>query len=455
VEDGTQPKLSRRALLKNAAAVAAMPLAAACLGDQQNGGATTPPPPRATASASAATKLSGDLRVLQGSHAILDFDTYVDTWAGQWGARNGVRVRIDRIPPADLPARLAFEAAAQSGHDVVALDTNNLPALFSSNLVDITDIADRAANRYGGWIETAEAIGKTKGRWYGFPDFLVPFLSLWRTDLWRASGFAKDHLETWDDLFAMAPRLKAAGNPIGTALSSTQEAEHTWRSLMWSYGAYEFSADGTKAAIDSNETRQVLASAKTLLGSMEAAVTSWTDLDNDAYLRSGKGAWICDPIDAYRTIEAQKAAVASKILVDKPLAGPAGRIGSMQFTVYGIWSFSKNVGAARQFLIDYSDDWPNQVTASRGYNFPFLKGHQTTPMPVLGTDPKLSHLQDVTSLLRPIGYPGPSSLAAYDALHTHVVTDMFASYATGKKSLDDSVAEAKRRLSESITRFPI
>ena len=455
MEDATQRKLNRRTVLKGAAAAAAIPIAAACIGNQgTSGGATTAP--AATGSGTAAPKkLSGDLNILQWSHFVPDFDTYLDKWAADWGTKNGVKVKIDRIPQADLPARFASEVAAKSGHDLVAHFANGLPALFTSSLVDITDICDRAANKYGGWLPAGEAIGKVKGKWYGFPDFAVPFLSSWRTDLWKTAGFTKDHLTLWTELLEFAPKLKAAGNPVGCAVSQTSDAEHTWRSLMWSHGAYEFSKDGAQVAIDSAETRTVLSMAKTLFASMEPAVLSWGDVDNNTYLQSGKGAWIYNPISAYRTIEAQNKPLADKINVENPLKGSKDQICSMQFTVYGVWNFSKNIDAARQFLIDYSDDWPAQMTASKGYNNPFLKGHATKPMPILGSDTKLTHLQDIANFIQPVGYPGPSSQAAYDALNNHVVTDMFSAFCTGTKSADQSIADASKRLKDSLTKFPI
>ncbi len=454
MEDGAQRKLSRRTVLKGAAVAAAIPIAAACVG----AGTSTSSPAASKAAASgtaAAVKLSGDLKILQWSHFIPAFDTYLDKWAGDWGAKNGVKVTIDRIPQADLPARFAAEAASKSGHDLIAHFANGLPALFQPSLVDITDIADRAAGKYGGWIPAGEAIGKVKGKWYGFPDFLVPFLSSWRTDYWKAAGFTKEHLESWSDLFENAPKLKAAAHPVGTAMSQTSDGEHTWRSLMWSHGAYEFSKDGTQVAIDSKETRQVLDLAKGLYGNMENAVLSWADVDNNTYLQSGKGAWIYNPISAYRTIETQNPDLAKNINVENPLKGPVAQIASIQFTVYGIWNFSKNIDAAKQFLIDYSDDWEGQFTASKGYNNPFLKAHQKKPMPVLGSDPKLAHLQDIANLVQPVGYPGPSSQAAYDSLNTHIITDLFANYCTGKKSADDAIAEAVKRLKDSLAKFPL
>ena len=454
MEDGAKRKINRRTVLKGAAAAAVVPIAAACIGNSGGGAATTAPVASASGSA-APKKLSGNLNILQWSHFVPAFDTYLDAWATAWGAKNGVVVKIDRIPQADLPARFAAEVAAKNGHDLVAHFANGLPALFTSSLVDITDICDRAATKYGGWLPAGEAIGKVKGKWYGFPDFAVPFLSAWRTDLWKKAGFTADHLTQWQELLDYAPKLKAAGNPIGTAVSQTSDAEHTWRSLMWSHGAYEFSKDGTQITIDSPETRKVLDMAKTIFTNEEPAVLSWADVDNNTYLQSGKGAWIYNPISAYRTIETQNPDLAKNINIENPLKGTKDQICSMQFTVYGIWNFSKNVDAARQFLIDYSDDWPGQMTASKGYNNPFLKGHAAKPMPVLGADAKLSHLQDIYNYFQPVGYPGPSSQAAYDALNTHTVTDMFSGYVTGKSTADQVIAEATKRLKDSLVKFPL
>lgn len=457
MDDVTQRKIDRRTLLKGAAAAATIPIAAACIGSPStSGGSTTAPAATSPGASAAATpKLGGNLSILQWSHFVPDFDTYLDKWAADWGTKNGVKVTIDRIPQADLPARFASEVAAKSGHDLVAHFANGLPALFTSSLVDITDICDRAANKYGGWLPAGEAIGKVGGKWYGYPDFLVPFLSAWRTDFWKTAGFTADHLTQWQELLDNAPKLKAAGNPIGAAVSQTSDSEHTWRSLMWSHGAYEFSKDGKTVAIDSPETRTVLNMAKTLFTNEEAAVLSWADVDNNTYLQSGKGAWIYNPISAYRTIEAQNPALAKNINIDLPLKGTKDQIASIQFTVYGIWNFSKNIDAARQFLIDYSDDWTAQFTASKGYNNPFLKAHLTKPMPVLGSDTKLAHLQDVPNFVQPVGYPGPSSQAAYDALNTHTVTDMFTAYCTGKSTADVAIQDAVKRLQASLTKFPV
>src|SRR5437773_3880770 len=49
------------------------------------------------------------LRILQWSHFVPAYDVWFDKFAQEWGDKNGVRVRIDRIPHLALPSRLAAE----------------------------------------------------------------------------------------------------------------------------------------------------------------------------------------------------------------------------------------------------------------------------------------------------------------------------------------------------------
>ena len=59
------------------------------------------------------------LRILTWSHFVPAYDTWFDKFAGEWGEKNGVKVRVDHIPHLELPARLAAEFAAGAGHDLI------------------------------------------------------------------------------------------------------------------------------------------------------------------------------------------------------------------------------------------------------------------------------------------------------------------------------------------------
>src|SRR3989442_5525343 len=58
-------------------------------------------------------------RILQWSHFVPAYDVWFDKFTKEWGDKNGVRVRVDRIPHLELPARIAAEFAAGAGHDMI------------------------------------------------------------------------------------------------------------------------------------------------------------------------------------------------------------------------------------------------------------------------------------------------------------------------------------------------
>src|SRR3989442_14213060 len=83
------------------------------------------------------------LRILQWSHFVPAYDVWFDKFAQEWGDKNGVRVRIDRIPHLELPSRLAAEFAAGSGHDPIYFVGTDLTGVFYRELVDRGAIAQR------------------------------------------------------------------------------------------------------------------------------------------------------------------------------------------------------------------------------------------------------------------------------------------------------------------------
>ncbi len=66
-----------------------------------------------------ATRLSGDLKILQWSHFVPRHDTWFDPFAKDWGTQVGVNVSVDHINQAELLARAAAEISAGEGHDLI------------------------------------------------------------------------------------------------------------------------------------------------------------------------------------------------------------------------------------------------------------------------------------------------------------------------------------------------
>jgi len=153
-------------------------------------------------------------------------------------------------------------------------------------------------------------------------------------------------------------------------------------------------------------------------------------------------------------IEAQNKDLAAKIAVDNTLKGTKDQIASNP--VHGVrdWNFSKNIDAARWFLMDYSERLAGTDGREQGVQQPIPKGHQQKPMAGSGHGHQADSPAGHRQLRSAVGYPARPRRRRYDALNNHHVTDMFANFITGKKSIDDTIADAKKRLQDSLTKCP-
>src|ERR1700745_1971441 len=91
---------------------------------------------RAARQAPAQLKGTG-LRLLIWSHYVPNYDVWFDKFSKDWGAKNGVTVRVDHIPHLELPARYAAEFPAAAGHDLIYFAGQILTGQYYRNLVDL------------------------------------------------------------------------------------------------------------------------------------------------------------------------------------------------------------------------------------------------------------------------------------------------------------------------------
>ena len=378
------------------------------------------------------------LRILQWSHFIPAYDAWFDKFAKEWGDKNGVKVRVDHIPHLELPARMAAEFAAGSGHDIIHNSSSILTRLYYKNLVDITDIYEPLGKKYGGWIPGAKSLVEVEGRYYGLPMFYILLPMLYRKDL-----FDKNNLkppDTWELARVAARTLKPKGHPTGIQFSQCADANLNWRSLLFSFGGAEADPSGENILVDSKEMREALRFAKALFDEgMTAEVFSWDDASDNRFLASGIGCWIHDAISAYRTTEDTNPPVFQNTVIGLEPQGPGGkRVSVAAANVYMIWKFSKNQQAAKEFLVNFVDNDKEGMIQSRGYNMPYLEANYKKPMPVIGTDPKMQILQDFPKIVAFYGYPGPFTTPIQEVVNLFVLPDMFTRVARGQ-SIDDTM----------------
>ncbi len=387
-----------------------------------------------------------NLRILVWSHFVPAYDTWFDDFSKKWGEKNGVKVRVDHIPHLELPARYAAEFAAGAGHDLIYFVGQILTGQYYKNLIDLSDIADGLGKKYGTWMEGSKSAAQVAGRWFGIPDFFIAIPVLWRKDLFDSVGLGAPN--TWEDLRKAGRLLKAKGHPTGMQFSHCNDANHNWRALMYGFGVKETDPSGQNITIDSKEMREALKFAKAMYDEgMTPEVFSWDDASDNRFLASGVGCWVHDAISAFRTTEDTNPKVFKETYCLPEAAGPAGRWNVGEPNVWAIWKFSKNIAGAKEFIQGISDSQKEAMTASRGYNMPFMRGQYAKPMPGLGNDAKLSILQEQDKITAFFGHPGPMTPQAQEVLTTFVVPDMFTRVARGgdlEETMKWGVGEIRR-----------
>jgi multiple sugar transport system substrate-binding protein len=395
----------------------------------------------------------GSLTLLLRSHFVPAYDTWLDQWAADWGAKNKVEVTVDHILAGELPPKWAAEVASGAGHDLFGFTQGGAINVYNKQLVDVSDLAKQFGDQHGGWVTPfAEQLGTFEGVWRGVPDYFIEFGANYRKDLFDANNLQP--VDTWDDLMKSGAILKQAGNPIGIAINQkSNDANNSWNGLLWSYGASYVAADGKTVAINSPETKEAVKFAIDLYKSaMTDEVLSWDDTANNQFLASGRGSWIQNPISSYRTIEKQNPELAAKIYISNAPAGPAGRFASVSTSVWGIMNWSKNVPAAKAFLTDYYGVYIETVKASEGYNQPLLKNFRKKPMPIIGEDPKLQILQDFDEAARAVGHPGPPTPAAAEVEQNWIIPLMIGQ-AVQSGNVDEAVNWASGKIEAIYAKY--
>ena len=365
-----------------------------------------------------------ELTFLSWNHFVPASDDELRKQADAFGKQAGVTVRVDTIAHLQLPAKFAAEAQAQSGHDMILLQTQT-GFLYEHQLVDVADVIDDLGKKYGGWYPFAEEMAKMPSGWRGVPWFWISFPATYNEVHFKKAGLA--YPKTWDELLKHGKVLKKQGNPVGIAISHCNDANTTFWSILWCYGGKVLEADGKTPAIRSDKTAQVIEWYKELYrDAMEPEVLSWDDASNNRFILSGKGSWIHNPISPYNAALAKKMPIADEINHHPSPAGPAGTHSACPISGIGIWKFSKNAQLAKEFIRFHfqKQNFDAWIEASNAFNHPPLKNFADHP--IWATNPKFAMLPKEAEYAHPRGWPAKPNAAVNLVDVNFVLPDMIA-----------------------------
>lgn len=435
----TAPRVTRRAFLR---ATGAAVVATAC----------------PTVLVRVARAKSDTLRIAQWTHFVPAFDEWFDTkFVREWGERRGVKVIVDHIPIDNIRARAATEVGAGKGHDLFGFP--DPPAVWEGHVLPMNDVVADCERKYGKLVHLASraTYNPATRKYFACSDTWVPDPIHYRLDWWGDVGVKPD---TWEKIREGARKIKAKfGAPAGFGLAPELDSNMMLRGLLWSHGAAEQDESSTRVTINSRATVEAIKLMSAIYReSMTEEVFTWDPSSNNRLFVSGRGSIIQNAISALRTAEKQNPALARRMGLARPPAGPVARLASEHLLhCYVIWKFAENPRVAEQFVVDLIGAYNDAFFASEFYNFPSFSRSVADLRGKLASDrhhpQHYAILADAETWSAYPGYPGSTTAAIDDVFNTFVVPNMFARVARGEQSAEDSAKQAEAEMKRIFAKW--
>ena len=403
-------------------------------------------------------QLSGELKILQWAHFVPSYDQWLDnTYIKEWGEKNDVDVKIDHILNTLLFSTASSEVAAQSGHDLFQFISP--PSSFQKQVLPVNDIVQEVSKKVGpmsrvGRLSTYNP--RTK-KFFGFPDNYAPDPVQYRRSILAEAGVT---LKTWEDVRKGAPKLKAAGHPVGLGMSNELDSNMFLMSLLYCHGGFLQNEDN-KIVFNQGSNRKGAIEALELMrdifrNGMSDEVFAWTPASNNQAFLAGRLSMALNAISIARTAEnSGNTALSDDTWLASIPRGPVMRLGNEHVMgVYVIWKFAKNKEAAKQFLIDQQLGYRQHFVRSQYYNFPAwtgaIKGGFKTIRAMTKQDThkprgKYTILTTIAEKYTTnVGHPGNSNAVIDEIFNRYLIPQMFAEVAQGKADPADAVRDFTR-----------
>jgi ABC-type glycerol-3-phosphate transport system substrate-binding protein len=388
--------------------------------------------------------------MLYWNHFVPSFIPLLNRQVEQWARSRGVNARVDYISLPDMPARLAAEAQARTGHDIIQLSQWNAQ-LFRQELLPVDDVVADLDKQWGPFREPGRYLSFAEGHWYAVPWHFWSDTATINTSYWRQIGYATDNVAAlgWEELAAAGARLRDAGHPVGVAVSQTGDANDGLYPLLWSFGGRTVDERG-EVVIDSRETADSIEFVKTkLFPVMPREVLGWNDASNNQEMLSGVISWTPNPPSIWAVAHLRSLPI-ERDLDQVPMPrGPKGRFRSAYGVGLGIWRFSPRAQLAKD-LVRYLLAKPQsdqQVEASLGYNEPFLA--QCAANPFWKRLPVFRYYEPPKETVRVPGWPGPASKGAALTYNLFTLPLMYAKAVTGQMTTSQAIKWAEGELKKA------
>ena len=389
------------------------------------------------------------LRPKGNTPASLDF---LKEYANAWGEKNDTLVTVDFIGMGDLNNQLIKEATEKNGHDLIFLNNAPRPE-YEPQAIDHREILEECEKKYGKAVDlfTQYSYNPKTRKYFGFCSDYTPLVTNYRRDLWEAeNGFP----DTWEDIRFYGRRIKFFRNhSVGIPFAHGVDSEGAWRALLYTHGASVQNSENSPV-LKSKETLEAIKFAKALYEeAMTDEVLDWDGyFSNNQFMLSGEGSLTLNVPSITRAAERKQLPIADKISLAPLPQGPMKRIGPVN-SIFGylIWDFAKNIGGAKQFLVDFMEPLKHQIQLA-GFGIPLFPNLMPNLNNFFTNDPnvnppdKYKVLINASNWSTNVGHSGYFNAAISEIYNLGLIPTMFFHAATSKMSPEEAMIQADQEV---------
>jgi multiple sugar transport system substrate-binding protein len=362
--------------------------------------------------------------------------------------QTGVRVQVESVSLEDLPSKAAMAANVGAGPDIV-MGGYGQPQLYPDKCLDLTELANYLAAKYGGWYDSVKAYCTTDGRWIALGLAFPTSCVVYRESMIKAAGFGAIPRDL-DGFLKLCRALSTRGTPAGFALGNAIGDGTTWcHWLVWSHGGKLVDESG-RVVINSKQTVAALEYARDLYPTLIPGTLSWLDPSNNKAFLAGQVSLTYNGISVYYAAKNSPDPALKAIAADIQHAhfpvGPVGRPTELSpFAPAWVFNYTLYPNAAREYLrfMLERDRYEAWLKAAQGYFAQTLRAYESDP--IWTDDPKNTPFRDGPSMTLHPGYAGKEGAASAAAVADFIVVNMVAEAATGQASPQAAAARAEVR----------
>ena len=176
----------------------------------------------------------------------------MDELIEQFTKETGIRVEQQRIPWADLYAKLQVSVPAGQGPDLALIHTVEVSHFANDGVLEAIDDAAATGKGFRGdeYLPSTWQGGLYQGKRYAIPLDVPQHILYLNTKVMRDTGLAGKVPAGREELLAMAKQI-TKGDTFGFTIGTLNPGKYTWgfQNLLWQNGANVYAPDFKRSAL--------------------------------------------------------------------------------------------------------------------------------------------------------------------------------------------------------------